>query len=163
MLKAVRALGLAGVIVAFCTACHVTLPPPPAPRTATPVAASFGKTWDALISVLADRKILIQTLNRSSGLIIADAQPIAGKTDSIADCGTTALGTSYRANAASWNVSVRGDSTQSTIKATVRFVAGDPTRTLNTAAVECSSRDTWEIALERGVKSAAETKVAARQ
>lgn len=163
MLHTLRALGLASVLVAFCTACQLTTPPPPAPRAATPVAASFGKTWDALTSVFADRNILIQTLDRSSGLIIADAQPIPGQTDSIADCGTTAHGTRYRANAASWNVSVRGDSTQSTIKATVRFVAGDPSGTLNTAAAECSSRGTWEIALERGVKSAAETKVAARQ
>jgi hypothetical protein len=163
MLKAIRALGLASVLVAFCTACQMRPPEPPAPRTATRVAASFGKTWDVLISVFADRRILIQTLDRSSGLIIADAQPVAGKTDSIADCGTTALGASYRANAASWNVVVRGDSTQSTIKATVRFVAGAPTGTLYTAAGECSSRGTWEIALERGVKSAAESRVAARQ
>lgn len=150
---------LAGLIIGV-GACSTTPPAPPVPRSAVPVNASFGRTWDAVIGLFADRNIPIKTVDRSSGLIVAEAQAISASawSDSLADCGATTLGAHYRATAASWNVLVRGDSTRSTVKATVRFVAGNPSFPSANAGVECSSRGNWELALEQRVKSAAEEK-----
>jgi hypothetical protein len=46
--------------------------PPPVVREQTAVAASFGRTWDAVIDHFAERNISIRTMERSSGFIAAE-------------------------------------------------------------------------------------------
>lgn len=155
-----KSLGLCALIAVL--GCASTPPAPPVPRTAVDVNASFGKTWDAVIDVFAARNISIKTLDRASGLIVAERQAVApDEARSLADCGT-AFGVQVRAEAAFWNVLVRGDSTHATVRATVRFTEGGEGSRITSRETECSSRGGWESALEGRVKAAAEGKTASR-
>lgn len=133
-------------------ACAPTPPAPPAPRSATTVAASFGKTWDAVLSAFAARSIPIKTVDRSSGLVVAEDQQLRSRIDSLADCGKEAMGIARAPSRAGWSVLVRGDSTGSTVQATIRFSASPGI----TSGVDCSSTGKWETELERQIKAAAE-------
>ncbi|HEY2377614.1 MAG TPA: hypothetical protein VGH98_16665 [Gemmatimonadaceae bacterium] len=123
-----------------------------------------------MIDVFAARNIQIKTIDRASGLIVAERQRVSdANPDALADCGTMSNGGAhlYPTNAV-WNVLVRGDSSSATVKATVRFAW------INSAAVsalhvsetdatkECESRGVWESALEQRVKATAEAKSASR-
>jgi hypothetical protein len=149
---------LFAMIISACNA----VPSPPAPRSGTSVQASFGKTWDATIDQFAERNIQIKTLDRASGLIVAEPQHVAeGQTD-LADCGKF-FGVALNPTDATWNVLVRGDSTRASVKATVRFVhvgeAGSVLATRTKSDVlECSSKGTWETSLETTIKERAEAK-----
>jgi hypothetical protein len=140
--------------VSLLAACAPFEPPaPPSPRIATEVAASFGKTWDAVIDVFAEQNIAIRTMERASGFIAAEVSMVAG--DSVAkenghpyaDCGKRGADL-LMPTAAAYNVVVRGDSAKSTVRATVRF-----TNVSSTA--ECSTRGVWETAFEAGVRARA--------
>lgn len=124
-------------------------PQPLAPRTATPVATSFDRTWNALIDVFAGRNIPIKTIDRASGLLVGERSIVRlGESPKLADCGSDAMGVSRFAQLADYNVLVRGDSTQATVKATVRYRTHD--------LRECVSKGTWEEAFEQEVKRIAE-------
>ena len=118
--------------------------------------ASFTKTWDAVIDVFAERNISIKTLDRTSGLIVAEPMQV-GRTagEAYADCGAV-MGMAIPASAATWNILVRGDTAVTTVKATVRFLNVTTGRYGSTT--ECSSRGSWEQELEQRVKTAAEIK-----
>src|SRR5262245_51646583 len=97
--------------VFFClgtSGCALYGPPAaPAPRTATPVAASFAATWDALIDAFAERRIQIRAVDRASGVLVAEPQLIRDASDSAADCGRgTFLTLTPKATDAVWNVLV---------------------------------------------------------
>jgi hypothetical protein len=144
----IRALAL----VPLLTACTATPPAPPAPRSATNVSASFGKTWDAVLRALAERNIPLKTVDRSSGLVVAEEQTMRTRIDSIADCGKEAMGIARYPTTAGWSVLVQGDSVRSMVKATVRFATSPGI----TSAVDCSSTGKWETELEHQVRAAAE-------
>lgn len=140
-------------------------PATPAPRTATPVAASFAVTWDALIDVFAERHIQIRAVDRASGVLVAEPQLIRDSSASAADCGRGRFLTlTPKATDAVWNVLVRGDSSASTVKATVRFSRvdresiGTSAHTEADATTDCQSRGLWEAVLEKSVKSSAEAR-----
>jgi hypothetical protein len=155
-MRTATAAALAVVAAAF-VAC-VTPPAPPAPRSGTEVNASFGKTWDAAIDLFAERTIQIKTLDRSSGLIIAEPQSVGSDGASLADCGSS-MGVPLVATSATWNLLVRGDSAHTTAKATVRFVRFGTFGISTTQETrECSTKGTWETAFERDVKARAEAK-----
>jgi hypothetical protein len=137
-------------------ACTPVPPAPPEPREATPVGASFGRTWDAVIDVFAARNIPIKTIERVSGLIATDPMAVArpgGGQSPYADCGKV-MGLAIPPDRATYNVLVRGDSSQSTVKVTVRWTQGgtpdDP------RLIECSTKGVWESEAEQAVKARAE-------
>ena len=138
------------VTVVLIAGCTPTMPAPPAPRTATPVSASFGKTWNAVVDQFAEQNIPIKTIDRASGLIVADPQRVSSGSG-IADCGSNGM-SALDPDEATWNVLVRGDSTSSTVKATVRFVITG----LYGVMRECSTTGQWESAFEHRVKDIAE-------
>lgn len=141
---------LGGLVVLLC-ACTPTLPAPAAPRTGSPVAASFGKTWDATIDAFADRGISIETLDRASGLIVPRGRTWAGSEQQAliyADCGRDAFGTVTIANSVKYNVIVRGDSTRSTIQVRAFY---EPL-----AGGRCESRGVFEADAEAGIRARAE-------
>jgi hypothetical protein len=125
------------------------------------VVAPFGKTWDATIDMFATRTIQIKTLDRSSGLIVAEPQTVSEYSD-FADCGSF-MYAPIKPSAATWNVLVRGDSSKSTVRATVRFVSvrANPmalSAKAEPVTVDCSSNGSWETQFERAIKETAEKK-----
>ena len=143
------------LVCAVLTACGAsTLPPAPAapaPREATEVAASMGRTWDAVIDMFAARNIPIRTIERASGIIATDQLSVGSEGERWAVCGE-GNGATLAPNLAIYNVLVRGDSTGSRVMATVRWTLGSAT-----SDIECSSTRIWERDLERAVKSRAES------
>ena len=143
--------------------CVPTPPAAPTPHSAIDIGASFGRTWDAVIDEFARSNIPIKTIDRSSGLIATDALTVGPSHSEAADCGKDAIaGTVYPTNA-TYNALVRGDSSRSTLRITVRWMRIGKSRELADHSIvneECSTRATWETALERKIKDAAEAKSA---
>jgi hypothetical protein len=150
------------LLFASIAGCISTVPPAPqlAPRTATTVAAPFGKTWTAVVDVFADKNVGIRTIDRSSGLIVADPVTVSeegrNSPHSLADCGSTTFASVQTYNqptSAIYNVRVRGDSTSSTVLVTLRYVGHKGT---STDVIDCASKGTWESAFETAAKVKAE-------
>jgi len=140
------------LILGLVTACAPTPPTTVAtPRVGTTVQASFGRTWNAVIDQFADRNIPIRTIDRSSGLIATDMLGM-GVGDSLAstwaDCGADMVGSQLPPGHATYNVLVRGDSTSTLVKVTVRWnlLLGG----------ECVTHGVWEQDFENAVKAKAE-------
>lgn len=139
------------------------VPPTVAPvsRVGTEVAASFGKVWDAVIDVFSERNIGIKTLDRSSGLIVAENASVRVEDGKAwADCGTlpgaspkSIAVASLNPTIARYNILVRGDSTRTTVKATVQFSAPDMRPWAGTD--ECQSRGVWEQGIEEQITARA--------
>lgn len=134
-------------------ACYRYQPPPPAePRDATTVDASMGATWDAVIDLFATRNIPIRTIERVSGIIAADLLSVDSANGlKWADCGSFGS-RQISPNTAISNVLVRGDSTSSTVRTSVRWSR----RSFKEGDLECTSRYVWERALEQDVKEHSE-------
>lgn len=137
------ALGI--MILASCVT-----PPATAPtREATPVSASFGKTWDAVIDIFAAQNIPIRNMERASGFIAAEPATVAVKDgEQWSDCGG-AMGGHLGALEATYNVLVRGDSTHATVRATVLWARPGTAQT-------CTTKGVWEQNFEALVKARAE-------
>ena len=142
------------VLLVGLTACGGIVPPaPPAPRTGTDVLASRDKAWDAVIEVFAEKNIQVRTMEKASGFIAAEPGAVGQK--GLADCGK-AIGVPLIPDRATYNVLVRGDEKQSSVKVTVRFTQGG--RAQFDQLVECSSLGVWESSFEERVKAIAEGK-----
>lgn len=150
------ALALAGAsLLGGCMVGH-TPPAAPAPVNAVTVAAPFGRTWDAVIDIFAERNIPIQMLDRSSGLLVAAPTTVSTGTPgdnayalTLADCGKTGDNL-HLPGQAIYNVVVRGDSTSSSVRVNVRFLHFVNLATPGMGVTECSTRGVWE--LERTVE-----------
>lgn len=142
-----RARAIISLVLPLVVGCATSRPVQPPPRTGTAVAASFSRTWNAMQTVVTEEDIPIWSSDRKHGIVIAEDQPVPPGVDSIADCGR-ALRTRVRPVRARWELLVRGDSVNSVVWATVRFV--DPT------GDECASQGLWERAIEERIKTLAE-------
>lgn len=136
-------------LVAGCSATAPSLVP--TPRSATQISASFGRTWDAVVEVVAERSRTIQTVDETSGLIIVGDAYLGDSAGSWADCGSTVVG-AVAPTHLSYNVVVRGDSTSSTVKVNAFW-----TYRLDRPVTDCVSRGVWEAAVEKLIKTRAET------
>jgi hypothetical protein len=152
------------LLVAGCSAllAGCAAPPiaPPRPRNPAPVAASFGKTWDATVAELNARHLRIASSDRNTGVIVADSVEVEGNDPNVADCGSM-MGVAVTPTAAWWSAVVHGDSTQSTVKASVKFSRTGMSRDAlnkNTVTETCSSYGTWEAEFEQAVAARAEGK-----
>jgi hypothetical protein len=146
-----------------------TPPEPPSPRDATQVNASMGRTWDAVVDLFAAKTIPIRTIERVSGIIVTERLSVRHE-DGLAwaDCGkVSGFGRSdhISPNYGTYNVLVRGDSSRSSVKTTVRWVHIQP-RDLDLeggGVTECSTKHVWERALETEIKARAEEPRVAHQ
>jgi hypothetical protein len=125
-------------------------PPSPTPREASQVYASVGETWDAVIDLFATRNIPIRTIERASGLIGTDPLSVGAEGSAWANCGVQ-NGRVLGPNRAIYNVLVRGDSNEATVRTTVLW-----TRVSQDQSTECTSTYIWERGLEMEVKERAE-------
>ena len=135
-------------------------PQPPTPAPATEIAASQARTWDAVVDLFAERNLPIRTMERASGFISTDRMVVnTDKATSWADCGK-AFGGALRPDRATYSVLVRGDSTRSTARVSVRWTQGghpdDP------QMIECTTRGSWEAELQAAIKARAEQRVGTR-
>jgi hypothetical protein len=157
--RPVRLLSASAILILGCA--KYTPPPPAPPRDATAVSASAGQTWDAVIDLFAARNIPIRTIERVSGLIVTDNLTVGEEGVAWADCGKIKGVTAPKKkkggpshlgpNRGRYNVLVRGDSTASTVKATVRW-----SRFLKDVDVrECSTTHAWEREFEEEIRSRA--------
>ena len=134
-------------------ACRPPPPAAPAPRYGTPVFASFGRTWDATIDAFAERGISIETLDRSSGLIVPAGRSYAPGQDiqdalRYADCGKTGMGNVILPFSVKYNVVVRGDSARSNVVVRAFYRDAD--------GRSCSSMGRFESEAEANIKQKAE-------
>ncbi len=151
-----------GAITLGILGCSVQAPAPPVPRSdVTGVNASFNKTWDAVIDDFASQSVPIKTIDRTSGLIVAERLSVGPELGKLwADCGSDMFQGKLSPTGATYNVLVRGDSTKSTIRVTVRWVRVGMARGLSTEIVteECGTKAVWEPEFEARIKAAAEVK-----
>jgi hypothetical protein len=129
------------------------LPPAPAARSDTPVNASFGATWDAVVDYFARSSIPVKTIDRSSGLIAAEATQLAGDNSPYAVCSNGFI--KFAPVGGSFNALIRGDSTRSTVRVTTTWMY--PT-TPGAMTVRCVTTDAWEKQFESAIKTKAEAK-----
>lgn len=180
---------LVGLAVAL-PACSVKYrTPAPAPvRTPATVNASFDRTWEAVVSYFADRNISIRTIEKASGIIVAepaianvhnrrDIPYTNGKINKTlqsppvyADCGgpdvkPDANGNysppffQYDPNTAVYNLRVLGDQTKSSVQANVRYTTlGNAPANTLNAGTECASTGKWEEEIQAYIKQKAEAK-----
>ncbi len=137
-------------------ACVPTPPATPAPRSATPVAASFAKTWDAVIDIFAAKNIPIATLDRSSGFIATTQLSVPNSSESpYADCGSF-MSKAYTPTVATYNVRVKEEGPAANVLVTVKWQRVGRTMAGTTGVADCSTRGTWETETEGAIKTRAE-------
>lgn len=149
----------------------------PAPRAAVlpaAVAASYDRTWEATVGWFAEQNIPIQTIEKASGIIVADVNirylpnrtPVLdkkGKVDRMAqsapvyaDCGHPDIPNAYHFDPSSmiYNIRVLGDASKSTVQVNARYATegypGMPYVAL------CASTGKWETDIQQYIKSHAE-------
>ena len=154
-------------------------------RPAVTVTASKDSLWDSVIDEFANDNIPIKSMEKVSGLIVGERSGISGQTfaQSLSDCGNV-NGVPITATVMHYNVIARGDKNNSTVRVTVRFVAGPGPQGIRDSlvtrspgsgevaprsyyishyeetysTVECITRGVWESAFEQRVKQSAEKK-----
>ncbi len=163
----------AALVLVLAGACvSPPVPPVPAPtRDATPVAASFDATWNAVIDHFAATNIPISTIERASG-IIATARLSVTREDAMvfADCGgrypaedletlqlsgvrlqRASMERMFVASSVVYNVLVRGDGERSSVRVTASWDTDDPA-----APFRCETTGQWESDMEAAVRERAE-------
>ncbi len=124
-----------------------------APGGAMAVGASVDRTLRAVSSVFTNQGIPILTWDQANGFVATEHLSISGKESKAwADCGKL-LGMRSNADRAIYNVFVRGDSAQSTVRVAVHWtdmIKDDP------EYAECTSTNVRESELEAAIKASAE-------
>lgn len=106
----------------------------PLPEPAN-IPASFDKTWAAVVDHFASGSIPIRTIEKASGLIVAEVLYVSDEMSRrYADCGSSAFGPMV-ASRATYNVRVTGDSTVSLVRVNTVF-ANNVTQCVSTGAFE---------------------------
>lgn len=117
------------------------------PRPETPVAASFGRTWDAAVAAFAARNIAI-TSDRRGGVMMSIGLSVADNDTTWTECGTAGVNQRVmRPEIVRYKVTMSGDSTKSKLKAEALF--GSDAGLL---VAQCPSKGIWEAAFEADVK-----------
>lgn len=160
------------LIVSFAACAKpIILRPEPAPvLPPVPLTSSFDRTWDASVSWFAERNIPITTIEKASGVIMAELKngllpnrsSTAAKTKEAsakqspplyADCGTRD-GVGYDPTGVIYNIRVTGDARKSTAQVNAKYTQ-DGSGVGNSFFV-CSSTGKWESDVQAFIKSRAE-------
>lgn len=160
-LMGIQNLARVGSQIVFATllfACAQYTPPQTAPtRQALSVTAPFSATWSAAVDVFAENNIPIETIDRSSGLMVPAAGLYLGSAmdTTYADCGarTSAYRERLLPRGGRYNIRVKGDSSTSNVQVFAAFVSDN---------YACVSTGKWERGLERAIKARAESHPAER-
>ncbi len=121
-------------------------------RGITNVQGSFGRTWDAVIDVFGERNIPIKQMERASGFIATDNLALGREDQRSAKFWATCERRLPPTHAV-YNVIVRGDSTNTTVKVNVKW---ERTVGRQIQGTSCESTRAWEICAEDDIKARAE-------
>lgn len=169
-----KLLGVVLVLALPACATKYVDPAPPTVLPATAVAASYDRTWEATVTWFAERNISIQTIEKASGIIVADVPvrympnrtPVLDKKGRellykqsppvYADCGSK-NGWGYNPTSMIYNIRVLGDGSKSTVQVNSRYVSNRRTAP-PPELVDCSSTGKWERDIQSYIKAKAEAK-----
>ncbi len=170
-------------VSASCASTRRFVPPYAAlsPRTPTAVDAPFDSTWSAVISYFAQNSIAIRTIEKASGIIVAEMASASlptrmvvldslGRTQMLrrgvvltkpvyADCGSYATGVKdarpLAITQASFNVFVTPSSGGSALRVTMRFLSEYPEKEglFRMVRVECVSTGRYESEMEKIIET----------
>jgi len=144
--------------------CSTLYEPPaqPEPRATVEVAAPFERTWEAVIDLFASRSLPIRTIEKVSGLIVAEPllTDLADR-QRWAHCGRVRDGFGrtheYYPTRADLNVLVReAGASRSTVRVTVRWLYDGPIVVNLPSQLECVTRNVFEREWEGAIKADAE-------
>jgi hypothetical protein len=145
------------LVLVSLAACTTYTAPTPAPeRQPTAVVAPFDSTWQAVIDVFATRNIPIATIDKSSGIIVAQRLAV-GATDALkyANCGvveTLGQRAPYYATGGDFNVLVRSSGDGSTVRVTASWRSEGGER----SPMACQTTGQFETVLETSIRDAAQ-------
>lgn len=164
---------IAGVMLSGATGCTPAFVYPGTQelRGRTAVAASFDRTWETAVSYFAERNIAIRTIEKASGIIVAEPgranlanrhatankyAPPDSYDPIYADCGSRKGYWPPEPTAALYNVRVLGDDVRSSVQVNARFISSG--YTANPGPLDCRSTGKWESDIETYIKANAEAK-----
>lgn len=136
-------------------------------RKPTNVYASFGKTWSATMDYFAQSGRSVDTTDRSSGIIRADATTMPRDKSHLGLCGNSHVESYWGGEHGGWHLTrvyevppvgapfiavVRGDSTRATVSVTSQWMD------LEGKKINCStsSKTSWEQQSEATIQTRAE-------
>lgn len=124
-----------------------------ASRRPLSVNASSGRTWDAVIDVLAANNIPILWADRPTGSLATDRMALTNPDTTWADCGRDAAGRRLSSEYAVYNITVHGDSSTSIVMVAASWSMNpQPGKT----SPQCATSGVRESQLERSIKERAE-------
>jgi hypothetical protein len=143
-------IGLAPVMI-ISAACASL--PAPSPQADTIVNASFATTWAAVLDRFAQSNIPIKAIDRSSGLITAEATRLDDSGRQYGNCNRMGIAI-VPPDGATFNVLVKGDSIRSFVRATADWI-GHNSKGLR---LSCVTSGKWEQEFESAIKDQAESR-----
>jgi len=159
------------LLVAGCVTKFIDPTPKPV-LPPTPMAANFDRAWDAAVGWFAERNIPIQTIEKASGIIVADVniRYLPNRVDVLdkngkrqswkqsapvyADCGGPSSGWQFDPTSMIYNIRVKGDGAASSVQVNARYVTEGNANHAHFAA--CSSTGKWEDEIQAYIKQKAE-------
>jgi hypothetical protein len=155
---------LGALLATACASYHPPRATPPAEREPTTVHRPFARVWDAAIDHFSAEGIPLQTLERTSGLMLAERPAIPSRTGAEyqraagwADCGevpsTEHAGfTPVPPTSGRFSIRIRpADDSTTTVAVTARFLS-----TAEGPLIECVTRGRFELETERAIRERAE-------
>jgi hypothetical protein len=136
-------------------------------RKPTQVYASFGKTWGAAVDYFEQSGRSVDTTDRSSGIVRADATTMPADRSHFGLCGNSVVEPYWRGKYGGWALTrnyegpsvgapfiaiVHGDSTRTTVSVTAEWIDAHGKQ------IKCSasSKTSWEQQSEAAIKTRAE-------
>ena len=149
MKKTIFALAVAGVVSA-CASPPETFDV----KSSEQVQADFDKTWQAVIATFAENTIPIKTLEKDSGLIVAEQSLVSYQSmEEIASCGSGSFVEVPSTGIATYNVFVRPiNAIVTQVQVNTRFAMQFRDTYNNSRVQDCNSRGTIEGNILQSIK-----------
>lgn len=132
--------------VLSCAACYT--PPPTVTVAPVELAASYDRTWDAVVQALAEQGIPVATIDKASGVLTSAPVKVESVNASRwGHCGSDPA-IPMRVTDATVSVLVRGTATATTVRLSPRWsmVSGEN-------AMVCATTGVWERELEAQIRT----------
>lgn len=139
---------IAASLLAMCVSACATAPQQTSFQNTKTVASSFDEAWDTAISYFAENNVSIKTLEKDSGIVVAEAGTVPYQALlELADCGTQPLASNYNGGA-TYNVFVREASAGTIVQVNAKFLLSYFDRTQGgLTTTECFSKGIFEQGL----------------